>query len=276
MVCVAQFEERPPEPRPPLLTLVVDPRFVGSARADDLGLECGDQCSRAVAAGHAHDAHGHGRRGVDVRAMGGDADCADGEVTVAADMVCVAQLEERPPEPPPPLLTLVVDPRFVGTARADEVDLEYDDRCSRAVAAGTPATLTAAADDGSVFLHWAGDEDCRDGAIVMDADRTCVARFAALDRLVEVRLVVPARRMRVGRQFQAILRVRNLGREIADSHVRPRVSRHGRGRRRRGGAACVSIRGAEAAPPRAGVGLHPASGPQDRSGVPHTATPVRR
>lgn len=212
-VCVAEFQERPPEPPPPLLSLVVEPALAGTARAEAIDLECRDRCTRAVTVGTRTAIVATASDGWTFAGWGGGADCADGEVTVAVDTVCVARFDERPPDAPPPLLTLVVDPRLAGTVRAGAVDLECDDRCTRAVAAGTATSITATAADGWVFLRWGGDEDCGDGEVVLDADRTCVGRFAALDRLVEVRLVVPARRLRVGRRFRVTLVARNLGSE---------------------------------------------------------------
>jgi hypothetical protein len=49
--------------------------------------------------------------------------------------------------------------------------------CSTAVTSGQSFTLTATPAGDSVFAGWRGDPDCADGSVVMQANRTCVARF---------------------------------------------------------------------------------------------------
>ncbi len=41
----------------------------------------------------------------------------------------------------------------------------------------TPVTLTAIPDKGFLFVGWSGDDDCSDGQVTMDADKTCTATF---------------------------------------------------------------------------------------------------
>ena len=47
--------------------------------------------------------------------------------------------------------------------------------CFKAYPNGTPVTLTATADRGSVFDGWS--ENCPDGDVIMYADETCRAEF---------------------------------------------------------------------------------------------------
>lgn len=198
--CTATFLVRPAG-----LAIVIEGG--GRVTSDPEGVDCSASCGpNYFEPGTVVTLTATPHEGYEFRGWRGVADCLDGTVTVNADMGCTAMFE------PMPLLQLVVDPRFTGTARAEGVDLECDDGCTRAVAAGTRTALRATATDGWVFLRWGGDEDCRDGEVVVDVDRTCVARFAALDRLVEVRLVIPARRLRIGKRFRATLIARNLGR----------------------------------------------------------------
>ncbi|MBI5634745.1 MAG: carboxypeptidase regulatory-like domain-containing protein [Nitrospirae bacterium] len=62
-----------------------------------------------------------------------------------------------------------------GTVTATGIDCGAD--CSEIFNAGTFVTLTATPEAGSIFSGWTGDPDCSDGAVTMDADRICTARF---------------------------------------------------------------------------------------------------
>jgi uncharacterized repeat protein (TIGR02543 family) len=49
--------------------------------------------------------------------------------------------------------------------------------CAPTFAAGTSVTLAAAPASGYTFTGWTGDNDCADGVVTMDANKTCSATF---------------------------------------------------------------------------------------------------
>jgi PKD repeat protein len=52
--------------------------------------------------------------------------------------------------------------------------------CSRLMDVGSSVTLTATPAPGSTFVAWAGDPDCADGTVTMDAAKSCTAVFDGL------------------------------------------------------------------------------------------------
>jgi hypothetical protein len=67
-----------------------------------------------------------------------------------------------------------------GTVASNPAGIDCGSTCSASFSSGTPVTLTATADANSVFIGWSGDPDCSDGAVTMNADKTCTATFNLL------------------------------------------------------------------------------------------------
>jgi hypothetical protein len=195
----------------PLFELFVDPPFTASVRAYPVGLACAGSCSTRIVPGTGLTLSVTPNHDWTFLRWEGDPDCADGAVTLNDAMVCVAQLERRTR-----FLVLASEPNFAGTVRGDPVGLECADHCYMVTEPGAQVTLTATPGDDFAFVQWGANADCEDGEVVMDANRTCVAYFAALDRRVEVHLLSRARHVRVGKVFGMVLVVRNLGREPVD------------------------------------------------------------
>jgi hypothetical protein len=64
-----------------------------------------------------------------------------------------------------------------GTVTSDLPGIDCGVDCSEAYDADTGVTLIANAVPGSFFAGFSGDPDCLDGAVTMDADKTCTATF---------------------------------------------------------------------------------------------------
>jgi hypothetical protein len=94
----------------------------------------------------------------------GDADCADGAVTVGADMVCTATF------------TLNAHTLTMGTA-GNGSGVVAPPVGANPVLYGDVVTLAGTADTGSTFAGWSGDADCADGAVTVTGNVACTATF---------------------------------------------------------------------------------------------------
>ncbi|GEM_PF-4678861 len=94
----------------------------------------------------------------------GDADCTDGSVTMTADKTCTATFV------PAFDLTIATDGLGSGVVTPTVGVHTY--------ASGSVVTLQAVANEGSTFEGWWGDDDCADGQVTMDANKTCTASFS--------------------------------------------------------------------------------------------------
>jgi hypothetical protein len=77
-------------------------------------------------------------------------------------------------------LTVIKIGSGIGTVASNPAGIDCGSTCSASFSSGTPVTLTATADANSVFIGWSGDPDCSDGAVTMNADKTCTATFNLL------------------------------------------------------------------------------------------------
>jgi hypothetical protein len=96
---------------------------------------------------------------------GGDADCADGSVTMGADKSCTATF------------TLNTYTLTVATA-GNGSGVVTPTIGAHGYNYGTVVALAATANTGSTFAGWGGDADCADGSVTMGADKSCTATFA--------------------------------------------------------------------------------------------------
>ena len=85
----------------------------------------------------------------------GDADCADGSVTMDTAKSCIATFTLNTHD-----LTIATSGTGSGTVTPAVGVHSYD--------YGTVVTLEATADPGSTFDGWSGDADCADGSVTMD------------------------------------------------------------------------------------------------------------
>lgn len=94
----------PPPPPPPEYQLTVDKRgdCEGTVTSSPAGIDCGATCSAVYQEGTVVQLSAAPADGCQFDGWSGDADCADGSVTLNGDRMCVASFGEIPPPPPPP------------------------------------------------------------------------------------------------------------------------------------------------------------------------------
>lgn len=140
------------------------------------GIDCGNDCSELYPIGTTIALQAVPDQWNDF-SWGGDADCDDGEVTIGdTDVTCFAVFDIR-------FYTLTLtkggDGRgVVMTDEPDGMDCGLDcDSVDKLYTAGSAVTLTAGTAPPWQFARWDGDPDCLDGAVQMNADKTCTAIF---------------------------------------------------------------------------------------------------
>ncbi len=77
-------------------------------------------------------------------------------------------------------LTVTKDGDGDGDVTSDPAGISCGGGCSQATAGfatGIPVALAAVADPGSFFAGWSGEEDCANGIVTVDGDKSCSASF---------------------------------------------------------------------------------------------------
>jgi hypothetical protein len=97
----------------------------------------------------------------------GNADCADGSVTLNANKSCTATFFNTPQTYYTLTLSLVGSGVITPTVGAHPY------------LSGTVVPLSATPDVGWKFSGWSGDVDCADGSVLMTANKSCTATFAS-------------------------------------------------------------------------------------------------
>ncbi|MCX7793540.1 MAG: hypothetical protein N2257_03910, partial [Thermodesulfovibrionales bacterium] len=65
-----------------------------------------------------------------------------------------------------------------GRVISDPGGIDCGDDCSENYLINTYVSLRAIPEPGSVFSGWLGNDDCDDGNVLMNEDRTCIALFS--------------------------------------------------------------------------------------------------
>jgi outer membrane protein OmpA-like peptidoglycan-associated protein len=98
-------EPPPPPPPPAEYELTVEKRgncaAGGTVTSNPAGIDCGADCAATYVEGTAVTLTAREGDGCTFDGWTGDADCADGSVTMNGDRMCVANFSEIPPPPPP-------------------------------------------------------------------------------------------------------------------------------------------------------------------------------
>jgi hypothetical protein len=110
----------------------------------------------------------------------GSADCADGSVTVTANINCTATFNLASGY----MITtsLVKEITSSGSASgkvvSSPVGIDCGTDCTETYPSGQVITLTPVPAANSKFAGWTGDADCTDGSVTMNASKACTAKFA--------------------------------------------------------------------------------------------------
>ena len=144
----------------------------GTVTSDPTGIDCGIDCSEIYPSGQVVDLGQVADVGSSFAGWSGDADCADGRVTINADVSCTATYD-----PATFALTVVKSGSGTGTVISDPSGIDCGIDCSETYPFGQVVDLGQAADVGFVFGGWSGDADCSDGQVTMNTNVSCTATF---------------------------------------------------------------------------------------------------
>ena len=149
----------------------------GRVTSNPGGIDCGADCVEAYANGTAVTLTPTAFTGSVFSGWSGDADCADGVVTMNANKSCAATFNELTVYR---TLTVTKNGTGAGTVTSSPAGITCGADCFEEYANGTVVTLTPIASSGSVFSGWSGDADCADGVVTMNANKSCAATFNAV------------------------------------------------------------------------------------------------
>ncbi|HLY37726.1 MAG TPA: CARDB domain-containing protein [Candidatus Binatia bacterium] len=143
----------------------------GTVGSNPAGLDCGATCSAVFPYGSGVSLTPTPAPGSVFSGWSGDADCADGSVTMDDDKTCTATFDM--------LVALTVELAGTGTGSvtSDPAGIDCGDACVQSYPLGTAVTLTATPAPGSRFVGWS--DDCADGHVTLDTATTCTANFAS-------------------------------------------------------------------------------------------------
>lgn len=172
---VGAYESDGSDPNP-ILTLIHAGTGSGRVISEPQGLDCvsgsGD-CTQAYAIDTVVRLQATPMdAGSEFTSWGGDADCTDGQVTMATSIDCTATFTAVR------LLTVAFEGKGKGTVTSHDGLIQCGSDCQEDYAANTKVTLTATPTDSSTFGGWsgacAGSGDC---GITMDQAKTVNALF---------------------------------------------------------------------------------------------------
>ena len=177
--CTATFDVIPPN----TLAVAVTGTGSGSVTLSPPGITCSDDCSQPYTAGSVVTLMPTPAAGSMFTGWSGDADCADGSVTMAAARSCTATFDVIPPNTLAVTLTgtgsgtVTLTGTGSGTVTLSPPGITCSDDCSQPYTAGSVVTLVPTPAAGSMFTGWSGDADCADGSVTMATARSCTATF---------------------------------------------------------------------------------------------------
>ena len=147
----------------------------GTISSTPIGIDCGGDCSQDYDYDTVVSLTATPDTGSTFAGWSGDADCADGSVTMTSARNCTATFGLQ-------TISLTVERAGTGSGSVSSLPAGIDcgNDCSESYEYGTTVNLTATPNAGSSFVGWAGSGDCSDGSLSMTAARNCIAAFDLL------------------------------------------------------------------------------------------------
>lgn len=168
--CVAVFSLRESSHR---LTVGITGSLDGTVESRPPGISCKDDCEEVYIFDTEVILTPFAENNSSFVSWSGDPDCIDGKVIMNRDIHCIAVFEESDFE-----LTIRKAGSGSGVVKSESGEIDCGTNCSHKFPKGYNVSLKSIPDPGSEFTGWRGDPDCRDGVVIMDSNKNCVALFA--------------------------------------------------------------------------------------------------
>jgi hypothetical protein len=152
----------------------------GTITSSPAGINCSSDCSENYSSGTVITLTATAASGSTFAGWSGQADCADGMVTVNASLNCTATFNVVAAFTLTASVINEISATGTGSGRilSSPAGIDCGSDCAESYTAGKVVTLTPLPAANSKFTGWSGDADCSDGSVTMNAGKTCTAKFA--------------------------------------------------------------------------------------------------
>ena len=145
----------------------------GTVTSTPAGISCGSDCAENYNNGAVVTLTATPLTGSLFAGWSGNSDCSDGSITMNANKTCIATFNVAPTS----TFTLTITKAGTGKGTVTATGINCGVDCSETYRNGTTATLVTARAADSIFTGWSGNSDCSDGAVTLNANKTCTATF---------------------------------------------------------------------------------------------------